>query len=122
MKKLILTTLLTVFISTNMTGCLLSHEVLSGTKPQTYQKFIYQYKDSVASFVFDKQQNKLLMIGDNYVYVFDGNEQTERLKAILSNPKLDTKRMTWNVWVDGIYNDVHHNSIKIDKTIIFGLE
>lgn len=115
MKKLILTALLTTFVSTGVTGCLLSHEVLSSAKPQTHQKFIYQYKDSVASFVFDKQQNKLLMIGDNYVYVFDDNEQTERLKAILNHPKLDTKRMSWNVWVNGIYNDVHHNSIKIDE-------
>lgn len=83
LKSLAFTSLLA--ISLGLTGCTVN--LIKGTVEETKNPTtkIVKEQDSVVGFVIN-QDGRLVMLGQRYVYVFDDNDKTDRLKKLLTTP------------------------------------
>lgn len=92
MKKLMLGII--TALSLNLTGCL-TNAVFD---LDYYQAPKATNADTVSGFVINKDDGKLIMIGQNFVYVFDANDNVEQLKALLNSPRVSN--MQWKIASD----------------------
>ena len=95
-KKLLAMGSLAVLLSANLSGCMTVLTV-DNMKDKTYYENTSKQcaTENLAGFVIN-QDGKLIMLSQNYVYVFDNNKTTEELKNILNTPKfLTLKQMSW---------------------------
>lgn len=99
-KKLLTMGSLAVLLSANLSGCM-THTIISSAESKQGYEFNIHSSDSLIGFVIN-QDGKLIMLGKNYVYVFDDNENTKKLKEILITPEfLTLKQMSWTTVSNG---------------------
>lgn len=65
-----------------------------------------QEQDDLAGFVINPD-DKLIMLGQRYVYVFDDNESVERLKQMLTNPEFLKLKYHWEI-ANGMSDEERH--------------
>lgn len=113
MKKLLSSMVLTTALSLGLTGCattILFQETDGAIEPTGEAKKFAE--DNVAGFVI-QPDGKLIMVGENYVYVFNDSTNSQKLKKILATPEfLKLKEMSWYI-LDKVYDE---HSLTYDPT------
>lgn len=115
-KKLLSSMVLMTALSLGLTGCattILFQETNGAIRStEKAEKFA---EDNVAGFVI-QPDGKLMMVGENYVYVFNDNTDSQQLKKILETPEfLKLKEMSWSIYDDTYQNSTAH-SLKYNPT------
>lgn len=124
-KKLLAMGSLAVLLSANLSGCMTVLTV-DNMKDKTYYENTSKQcaTENLAGFVIN-QDGKLIMLSQNYVYVFNDNDNTKKLKHILTTPEfLNLKQMSWttvdrNGATQSIDKYDHNNSFSFNAKFDF---
>lgn len=96
MKKIHLVKLLLVgSLTFGLSGCF-SHGLLNdkfGSVMQENEETYIIQQDNVQSFIVDKTNGRLMMVGEQYLYLFDETDNTNAIKGILQYSQLDPARL-----------------------------
>lgn len=98
MKKLLIATTVAGAMSLGLTGCFTSTALQETKVLRSYTDYQQKAQDSIVGFVIRKENNQLIMLGNQYVYVFDNTDckNCAKLKQILQSPQfLQLKNMSW---------------------------
>lgn len=116
LKSLAFTSLLA--ISLGLTGCTVN--LIKGTVEETKNPTtkIVKEQDSVVGFVIN-QDGRLVMLGQRYVYVFDDNDKTDRLKKLLSTPQFLKLKYHWEITNGGAFDEKARHKISYSRNNAF---
>ncbi|MDO4896194.1 MAG: hypothetical protein Q3971_02420 [Moraxella sp.] len=116
LKSLALTAILSSILA--LTGC--THALITGTAQDIKNPPTKTVKeqDSLAGFVIH-QDGRLVMLGQRYVYVFDDNDKTDRLKKLLTTPQFLKLKYHWEITNGGAFDEKARHKISYSRNNTF---